>query len=157
MELFSKKNQTNSPILKYIYFGCAWAFSSCSKRGLLSSFSVRASHCDGFSCCGSEALRCAGFSSCGQGFRCPVACGILPDQGLNQYPCVSRQTLNHWSTGKSLDMEIYGYYLALVVWAFFGIAFLWDQNENWPFPVLWPLLSFPNGPLIFPLNTHTPW
>ena len=31
-----------------------------------------------------------------------------------------------------------------VVWAFFGIAFLWAWNENWPFPVLWPLLSFPN-------------
>ena len=31
-----------------------------------------------------------------------------------------------------------------VVWAFFGIAFLWDWNENWPFPVLWPLVSFPN-------------
>ena len=31
-----------------------------------------------------------------------------------------------------------------VVWAFFGIGFLWDWNENWPFPVLWPLLSFPN-------------
>ena len=31
-----------------------------------------------------------------------------------------------------------------VVWAFFGIAFLWDWNENWPVPVLWPLLSFPN-------------
>ena len=31
-----------------------------------------------------------------------------------------------------------------VVWAFFGIEFLWDWNENWPFPVLWPLLSFPN-------------
>ena len=29
-----------------------------------------------------------------------------------------------------------------VVWAFFGSAFLWDWNENWPFPVLWPLLSF---------------
>ena len=29
-----------------------------------------------------------------------------------------------------------------VVWAFFGIAFLWNWNENWPFPVLWPLLSF---------------
>ena len=28
-----------------------------------------------------------------------------------------------------------------VVWAFFGIAFLRDWNENWPFPVLWPLLS----------------
>ena len=24
-----------------------------------------------------------------------------------------------------------------VVWAFFGIAFLWDWNENWPFPILW--------------------
>ena len=23
-----------------------------------------------------------------------------------------------------------------VVWAFFGIAFLWDWKENWPFPVL---------------------
>ena len=31
-----------------------------------------------------------------------------------------------------------------VVWIFFGIAFLWDWNENWPFLVLWPLLSFPN-------------
>ena len=31
-----------------------------------------------------------------------------------------------------------------VVWTFFGIAFLWDWNEHWPFPVLWPLLNFPN-------------
>ena len=31
-----------------------------------------------------------------------------------------------------------------VVWAFFGIAFLWDWNGNWPFPVFWPLLSFLN-------------
>ena len=28
-----------------------------------------------------------------------------------------------------------------VVWTLFGIAFLWDWNENWPLPVL---LSFPN-------------
>ena len=34
----------------------------------------------------------------------------------------------------------------VVVWTFFGVAFLWGQNENWPFPVLWPLLSFPNLP-----------
>ena len=33
----------------------------------------------------------------------------------------------------------------MVVWAFFGIAFLWDWNEKWPFPVLWPLLNFPNS------------
>ena len=32
----------------------------------------------------------------------------------------------------------------VVVWAFIGIAFLRDWNENWSFPILWPLLSFPN-------------
>ena len=30
-----------------------------------------------------------------------------------------------------------------IAWTF-GTAFLWDWNENWPFPVLWSLLSFPN-------------
>ena len=50
------------------------------------------------------------------------------------------------------SLEDFEHYLAslwnecncAVVWAFFGIAFLWDWNDNWPFPVLWPLLSFPN-------------
>ena len=32
----------------------------------------------------------------------------------------------------------------VIVWALFGIAFPWDWNENWPFPVLWPLLNFPD-------------
>ena len=32
----------------------------------------------------------------------------------------------------------------VVVWAFFGVAFLRDWSENWLFPVPWPLLSFPN-------------
>ena len=32
----------------------------------------------------------------------------------------------------------------VLVWEFFGIAFLRDWSKNWPFPVLWPLLSFPN-------------
>ena len=31
-----------------------------------------------------------------------------------------------------------------VVWTFFDIAFLWNWNENWPFPVLWLPLSFRN-------------
>ena len=31
-----------------------------------------------------------------------------------------------------------------VAWTFFGIAFPWDWNESWPFPVLWLLMSFPN-------------
>ena len=32
----------------------------------------------------------------------------------------------------------------VIVWIFFSIALLWDWNEKWPLPVLWPLLSFPN-------------
>ena len=34
----------------------------------------------------------------------------------------------------------------VVVWTFFGIALLWVWNKNWPLPVLWPLLSFPDFP-----------
>ena len=43
-----------------------------------------------------------------------------------------------------------------VVWAFFGIAFLWDWNESWHYPVLWPLLSFSNL-LAYWLQTFTAW
>ena len=32
----------------------------------------------------------------------------------------------------------------MVIWTSLGIALLWNWNENWPSPVLWPLLSFPN-------------
>ena len=35
-------------------------------------------------------------------------------------------------------------YNCVAVWTFFGITFLWDWNENWLFPFLWPLLNFPN-------------
>ena len=48
------------------------------------------------------------------------------------------ETFDHYFTSAQDECN------CAVVWAFFGIAFLWDWNENWPFPVLWPLLSFPN-------------
>ena len=32
----------------------------------------------------------------------------------------------------------------LVVWTFFSTALLGNWDEDWPFPVLWPLLDFPN-------------
>ena len=35
-----------------------------------------------------------------------------------------------------------------VVWIFFGIALLWDWNENQPFTVLWPLLR-PNSQIFW--------
>ena len=40
--------------------------------------------------------------------------------------------------------SVWDEYNCVVVWTFIGIYFLWDWNENWSFPVLWPQLSFPN-------------
>ena len=68
----------------------------------------------------------------------------------------SKSSLNTWKFTVHVllkpSLEIFEHYCArmwgecncAVVWAFFGIAFLWDWNENWPFPVLWPVLSFLN-------------
>ena len=68
----------------------------------------------------------------------------------------SKSSLNVWKFIVHIllkpGLENFEHYLAskwdecncVVVWTFFGIAFLWNWNENWPFPVLWPLLSFPN-------------
>ena len=48
---------------------CVQALSRCSKWGLRSSCGVWASHCDGFSCCGTQApgtqASVVGFSCCG--------------------------------------------------------------------------------------------
>ena len=58
-----------------------WAFSSCA----------RASHCNGFSSCGAQAL-CAQASSVKMHeFSCSEACGIFPDQGSNLCPL-------HWQS-----------------------------------------------------------
>ena len=64
---------------------CAWAFSICSKWGLLSSCSLRASHCGGLACCGAQAQGCMGTVAVAYGLSCPTACRILPDQGLNPH------------------------------------------------------------------------
>ena len=68
----------------------------------------------------------------------------------------SKYNLNIWKFTVHLmlkpGLENFEHYFAsvwdecncAVVRAFFGIAFLWDWNENWTFPVLWLLLSFPN-------------
>ena len=68
----------------------------------------------------------------------------------------SKSSLNIWKFTVHVllkpGLENFEHYFAsmwdecncVVVWAFFGIAFLWDWNENQPFIVLWPLLSFPN-------------
>ena len=64
----------------------------------------------------------------------------------------SKTSLNIWKFSVHVllkpDLENFEHYFTsvwdecscAVVWTFFGIAFLWDWKENWPFPVLWPLL-----------------
>ena len=62
----------------------------------------------------------------------------------------SKSCLNIWKFSAHLEnfehcfASLWDEWNCVSVWTFFGIAFLWDWNENWPFPVLWPLLSFPN-------------
>ena len=68
----------------------------------------------------------------------------------------SKSILNIWKFMVHIllkpDLKHFEHYFAsmwdecncVVVWAFFGIVFFWDWNENWLFPVLWSLLSFPN-------------
>ena len=68
----------------------------------------------------------------------------------------SKSSLNIWKFSVHVllkpGLENFEHYFAslwsegncVVVWTFFGIVLLWYWNENWPFPVLWPLLSFSN-------------
>ena len=68
----------------------------------------------------------------------------------------SKSIVNIWKFSVHIllkpRLENFDHYFASVwdecscelVWTSFGIAFLWDWSENWLFPVLWPLLSFPN-------------
>ena len=68
----------------------------------------------------------------------------------------SKYSLNIWKFMLHIllkpDLENFEHYFAsiwdecncAVVWTFSGIAFLWDWNENWPFQILWLLLSFTN-------------
>ena len=60
-------------------------------------------------------------------------------------PMGSQIVGHNWATSLSFFLtSVWDECNCVGVWAFFGIAFLWNWNENWPFPVLWPLLSFPN-------------
>ena len=68
----------------------------------------------------------------------------------------SKSSFNIWKVTVHVllkpHLENFEYYFAsvwdeyncVVVWAILGIAFLWDWNEIWSFPGVWPLLSFPN-------------
>ena len=75
---------------------------------------------------------------------------------ITGFSAFSKSSLNTWKflvhVLLKAGLENFEHYFArvwdecncAVVWTFFGIAFLWDWNKNGTFPVLWPLLSFPN-------------
>ena len=85
-------------------------------------------------------------------FNDPVDVGNL----ISGSSAFSKTSLNIWKFSVHIllkpGLENFDHYFTsmrdecncAVVWAFFGIAFLWDWKENWSFPVLGPLLSFPN-------------
>ena len=85
-------------------------------------------------------------------FYDPVDIGNL----ISGSSAFSKSSLNIWKFTVQLllksSLENFEHYFAsgwdecncAVVWTFFGIALLLDYNANWPFPVLWPLLRFPN-------------
>ena len=81
-------------------------------------------------------------------FNDPVDVGNL----ISSSSAFSKSSLNIWKLTVHVllkpGLENFEHYFASV-WdecncvVVFGITFLWDWNENWSCPVLWPLLSFP--------------
>ena len=74
---------------------------------------------------------------------------------ISGYSAFSKSTLNIWKfmvhycwslTWRilSITASVWDECNCAVVWTFFGIVYICDWNENWPFPILWPLLSFPD-------------
>ena len=85
-------------------------------------------------------------------FNDPTDTGNL----ISGFSAFSKSSLNIWKFMEHVlvnpGLENFEHYFTSVwdecncvgVWAFFGIAFLWDWNENWLYPVLCLLLSFLN-------------
>ena len=84
-------------------------------------------------------------------FNDPVDVGNLISSSFAFY----KSSLNIWKFTVHVllkpGLENFEHYFAsvwdecncAVVCTLFDIAFLWDWNENWTFPVLWPLLNIP--------------
>ena len=98
-----------------------WAFSSCSKMGPLSSLSVQASHCRGFSCW---------WSTRALGFQQLWSMDLVAPQHMESFRtrdrtlvlCISRGILNHWSTREALCLSPFRH-LALVPRTVSGMRF----------------------------------
>ena len=75
-------------------------------------------------------------------------CALVPLLFLNP-ACTSGSSIHILLISTLKDFEhdlasIWNECSCAVAWTSFGIALLQNWNEKWPFPVLWPLLGFPN-------------
>ena len=118
------------------------AFSSCSEQGLLSSCSVQASDCGGFSCFRALAQSAWVSVAVAYGLSCLVACRIFLDQGSDPCPLhwqADTQPLDHQGTHFSYISRI-------------GFAGSWGFSSIWLFIYLVALL--PPFPKVF-IPTYT--
>ena len=77
---------------------CAWAFSICGVRGLLSPCRVWASNYSAFSCCSAWAPGTWASVVAAHRLHCPLAGGISPNQGSNPCPLHWQEIHYHWAT-----------------------------------------------------------
>ena len=85
---------------------CIWVFSRWGEQGLLSGCAVRASHCDGFSYCGAQALEHTGFSRVALRLSCSVGSSWTRDR--TPVLCIGRWILNHGTTREVLSTVFWG-------------------------------------------------
>ena len=77
---------------KFIYFWLCWIFLLCvgflrlQRAGTSLRCGAQPSHCRGFPRCSAWAAGARASVVVALGLSCSVACGILPDQGLNLCP-----------------------------------------------------------------------
>ena len=85
------------------HHSCSPAFSGCSEQGPPFRWHVQASHCGGGGplllwSTGSRTHGLQEFIFVVDRLRCPMACGIFPDQGLNPFPLHWQAIPNCWTT-----------------------------------------------------------
>ena len=91
------------------------------------------------------------FACSGQSIGVSASASVLPMniQGwflLGLTGLISLQSEGFLGVFSSITIRKHHFFSAQpsLVSTFFDIGLFWDWNENWPFPVLWLLLNFPN-------------
>ena len=86
--------------LCWVFIAACGLSVNCGEWGLCSSCRARASHCSGFSCCQARAVSAQASVVVAHRLRCPVACGIFPDQRSNLH-CTLHQQVDSQPLGHS--------------------------------------------------------